>query len=273
MFRDDLNLLIASVEYRVQLRSVLDQIINERVVDQIEEGTPRNAASTLTADPKLLSQYKLLSREIVCALYVKETDANSWFPRFSSFKKGGLTLSEFKSALEQLDALSVLADPEPTLQSYYESMLQRQAANLGFAESVLLLDQAALMVTQDCPFKTRQKLTEDILTAVAYHLTDRRLPLGDIIKTFSDGGLVYRGDFQGQFLESYLKLFWNPKTGEGLSANSRQLLTLRYAPSPSVAQFQLSEFVGDMRRKEEENRASIRIYMTAKEAQEDAAEE
>ena len=87
MLRDDLNYLIQSPEYKVTLKSVLDALINERVVDHIEDGTPRSNPN-LKVDPKLLTQFKVLAREILTALYVKETDSNAWFPRFASFKKG-----------------------------------------------------------------------------------------------------------------------------------------------------------------------------------------
>lgn len=100
LFKDDLNMLIHSIEYRIELRSVLDAMLNERVVDHIEDGTPRNAILAKSSDPRLLSAFKSLAREIMCALFVKETDCNVWFPRFSSFKKGGLIVGEFKSAIE-----------------------------------------------------------------------------------------------------------------------------------------------------------------------------
>lgn len=59
------------------------------------------------------------------ALYVKETDANAWFPRFSSFKKGQLTQGEFKQALEQLDALAILPEQEKILAAYYDNLVKR----------------------------------------------------------------------------------------------------------------------------------------------------
>ncbi|TNV88020.1 hypothetical protein FGO68_gene1522 [Halteria grandinella] len=270
-FRDDLNYLIQSPEYKVQLKSVLDALINERVVDHIDDGTPRNQHLGQTADPKLLTQFKLLAREIMTALYVKETDANAWFPRFSSFKKGQLTQGEFKQALEQLDALAVLPEQEKILAAYYDNLVKRQMNTLGYNETMLLLDQCTLMLSQDCTAKTRQKMIEDILMAVGYHLTDRKLPIMDIYKTFDTQatGFIYRSDFQGQFLDNYLKLFLNPRTGEGLSSNQKQLLTTRYAPTQNIIQFRFEEFVQDLKRKEEESKTSIRIFLTQKDVQED----
>lgn len=107
--------------------------------------------------------------------------------------------------------------------------------------------------------------------AVAYHLTDRKLPIQDIFNTFDTqgNGYIYRSDFQGQFLDNYLKVFLNPRTGEGLSINQKNLLTTRYATTKSMIQFPFELFIKDMKRKQEENSASIRIYLTQKDVQED----
>lgn len=269
--RDDLNYLIQSPEYKLTLRSVLDQVLNERVVDHIEDGTPRNQGKGQTQDPKLLTQFKLFAREIITALFVRETDANAFFPRFSQFKKGQLTFSEFKSAAEQLDALSVLAEPEKLCQAYYNNLLERQGNSLGYNEALLLLDQCAILIGQDCAAKTRQKLIDDIILAIAYHLTDRKVPVMDVFKSFDSqgNGYIYRSDFQGQFLDNYLKLFLNARTGEGLSLNQKQLLTTRYAPNPSMIQFPYDQFIQDLKTKENENRGSIRIYLVQREVEED----
>lgn len=99
-FKDDLNALIMNVDFKIELKSVLNQLIGERVVDHIDDGTPRNATLAAKTDPKMLPFFKALSREIVCGLYVKDADAMNWFPRFGTFKKGSLTSAEFKQAVE-----------------------------------------------------------------------------------------------------------------------------------------------------------------------------
>ena len=40
-------------------------------------------------------------------------------------------------------------------------------------------------------------MIEDILMSVAIHLTDKRIPLGDVLKTYdSQGtGIIYKSDF------------------------------------------------------------------------------
>jgi hypothetical protein len=40
-FRDDLNALIFASEYKVELNSVLNNLIAERVVDEIDDTSPR----------------------------------------------------------------------------------------------------------------------------------------------------------------------------------------------------------------------------------------
>ena len=75
--RDDLNDLIVTSDCKIQLRSVLNQLIGERVVDHIEEGTPRNGNSLMggqKVDPKMLQAFKDLSVEITCGLFVREVE-------------------------------------------------------------------------------------------------------------------------------------------------------------------------------------------------------
>jgi|LauGreDrversion4_2_1035121.scaffolds.fasta_scaffold12922_3 hypothetical protein len=40
-FRDDLNAMLFSSEYKVELNSVLNNLIGERVVDEIDDSSPR----------------------------------------------------------------------------------------------------------------------------------------------------------------------------------------------------------------------------------------
>jgi len=62
----------------------------------------------------------------------------------------------------------------------------------------------------------------------------------------------------------------NPKKGvTGLSLNQKQLLVTKYAPSPSQLLFNYMIFVEDLKRKEEEGKGSIRIYMTQKDIEMD----
>lgn len=97
-FKDDLNLLIFNAECRVNLSSVLNNLIQERVVDHIDDDSPRTKASK-RIDAKLLALYRLVATEIVCGVFVKDTDVASWFSRYGSFKKGSLTGREFLAAV------------------------------------------------------------------------------------------------------------------------------------------------------------------------------
>lgn len=106
---------------------------------------------------------------------------------------------------------------------------------------------------------------------VALHLTDYKLPLVDVLSKYDTQGTkyMYRSDFIGSFLDNYLKLQLNPRTGEGLSLNQKQLLCTRYAQNPSVIQFPYEQFVSDLKRKEEEGKGTVRVYMTQKEVEEE----
>ena len=66
-------------------------------------------------DVKTHNSFKLLAREILCGLYLKETDIMTWFPKFGTFKKGCLTNKEFFSAVEALDAVLVFGKAETLL--------------------------------------------------------------------------------------------------------------------------------------------------------------
>lgn len=134
-FKDDLNFFIQRPEYTVQLRSVLNELLAGRVVDQIEDMSPR---SRQKADPKQQALFRQIAREASCALYVKEVDAPAWFGRYGTFKRGCLTVREFQTGLEQLDALQVIENPQAAVQSYYEALIKRQT--LGYDESLLLVD-------------------------------------------------------------------------------------------------------------------------------------
>jgi len=97
-----LNFFIQKPEYTVQLRSVLTELLGGRVVDQIEDLSPR---SRQKSDPKQQALFRQIAREASCALYVKEVEASSWFGRYGTFKRGCLTVREFQTGLEQLDGL------------------------------------------------------------------------------------------------------------------------------------------------------------------------
>jgi hypothetical protein len=85
----------------VELKSVLNNLVGQRVVDVIEEDAHKNLPKF---DVKTHNLFKVLAREILCGLYLKDTDIMSWFPKFGTFKKGCLTNKEFYSAIESLDA-------------------------------------------------------------------------------------------------------------------------------------------------------------------------
>lgn len=51
-FKDDLNLLIIGPEYKIELKSVLNTLIKERVVETIEEADPK---LKVNVDPKTLA--------------------------------------------------------------------------------------------------------------------------------------------------------------------------------------------------------------------------
>ena len=67
----------------------------------------------------------MLSRDILSGLYLKESDAMGWFPKFGTFKKGCLTNKEFYSAVEALDATLVFEKAEQVVQQYYDFLVAR----------------------------------------------------------------------------------------------------------------------------------------------------
>lgn len=62
-----------------------------------------------------------LVKEITIGLYVKETDAMSWFTKYSSFVKGSLTNKEFIASVE---GLGIYDDPT-NKQAYYDNLVAR----------------------------------------------------------------------------------------------------------------------------------------------------
>jgi hypothetical protein len=114
-------------------------------------------------------------------------------------------------------------------------------------------------------------MIDEILHITAIHLTDHRLPLGDILKNFDSQGtkLMYRQDFYTQFLDNYLGLSHNIKAGTGLSLNQKLLLTTKYAATQSIISFPYEQFVLDLKLKEQESKGSIKIFMTKEEVEAD----
>lgn len=96
---------------------------------------------------------------------------------------------------------------------------------------------------------------------MALHLSKKKLPLLDLLRTFDQQNTqyIYRSDFHGPFIDNYLGMQWNAKTGEGLSKNEKMLLTSKYAASQSVISFPFSGFVEDIRKTAEDGR--IRVFM------------
>lgn len=82
-------------------------------------------------------------------------------------------------------------------------------------------------------------MIDEILAGIAQSVSENKLPIGDILNRFDVSGSqqMYRSDFYSTFLDSQLKLQFNPKTGKGLSLNQKLLLTTKYAPTESVVRF------------------------------------
>ena len=158
---------------------------------------------------KTHNSFKLLAKEILCGLYLKDLDIMAWFPKFGTFKKGLLTNKEFFSAVEALDAILIFdKGAEALLQAYYDYLVARQQHSVGYSEPLLLIDQLNMMINKDTGNATRVKIIEDLLQSVAVHLTDQRLPLGDIITKYDTQktGMLYKSEFTTQFLDNYLAL-------------------------------------------------------------------
>lgn len=97
------------------------------------------------------------------------------------------------------------------------------------------------------------------------------MPILDVLQGFDTNrtGTMYRSDFVSTFIDNFLKLPFNLRTGQGLTMNQKHLLTSRYTPNPSIISFPYSQFVEDLKRKEDENRGSIRVYLTQKEIEQE----
>ncbi len=94
----------------MELKTVLNNLVGARVVDFIEEdGQNKNLPKV---DAKTSNMFKVLARDILCGLYLKESDVRAWFPKFGTFKKGCLTKQEFFSAVESLDATIIFDKAE-----------------------------------------------------------------------------------------------------------------------------------------------------------------
>lgn len=97
------------------------------------------------------------------------------------------------------------------------------------------------------------------------------MPILDILHSFDaqGSGNIYRSNFVSTFIDNYLKMPFSVRTGQGLTLNQKHLLTSRYTPNPSIISFPYSQFVEDLKRKEEESRGSIRVYLTKKEIEDE----
>ena len=91
----------------MELKTVMNSLVGARVVDVIEEDA--QGKNLPKVDAKTSNMFKVLARDILCGLYLKDSDIMGWFPKFGTFKKGCLTKQEFFSSVESLDA-TVLFD-------------------------------------------------------------------------------------------------------------------------------------------------------------------
>ena len=148
------------------------------------------------------------------------------------------------------------------MQSYYEALIKRQT--LGYEESLLLVDQLSIHLAKDSATSSKHQMIDEILAGIAQSVSENKLPIGDILNRFDVSGSqqMYRSDFYSTFLDSQLKLQYNPKTGKGLSYNQKLLLTTKYAPTESVVRFPYGQFVDDLMRKQSESKGTLQIYMT-----------
>lgn len=61
-------------------------------MDVIEDEVQKNLPKF---DAKTHNLFKLLGKEVLCGLYLKESDIIAWFSKFGTFKKGCLKKEEF----------------------------------------------------------------------------------------------------------------------------------------------------------------------------------
>ena len=73
----------------MELKTVMNSLVGARVVDVIEEDA--QGKNLPKVDAKTSNMFKVLARDILCGLYLKESDIMGWFPKFGTFKKGCLT--------------------------------------------------------------------------------------------------------------------------------------------------------------------------------------
>ena len=92
---------------------MLNGLAITRVVDVIEDEKFKNLPKV---DAKTSNLFKVLAKEILCGLYVKDSDSMTWFPKYATFKKGCLTSKEFYAAVEALDATFIFEKPEILVQ-------------------------------------------------------------------------------------------------------------------------------------------------------------
>ena len=151
---------------KIQLKSLLHDLVKERIVENIEE-TPRKNQ----VDLEQLHKFERVFTEIMCGLYVRDTDVVGWFTRYSSFQKGCLTNKEFISATE---ALNYYEEPQMK-QQYYDYLVSRQEK----AQMLLDIEQLKAMLERDCGMNKGQ-MVEDVLKQIAEYLTAVKTPIREV---------------------------------------------------------------------------------------------
>jgi hypothetical protein len=113
-FKDDLNFLITDPLYKVELNSKLGAALGARVVDPLDE-QDANASKMkqVRVDPKVQAKFQQVAREINCGLFVRAKTMGQWFSQVGGKTyKDVLTVSEFISGLQMLDALQIFDKAE-----------------------------------------------------------------------------------------------------------------------------------------------------------------
>lgn len=92
--RDDLNSMITNEDYKVHLKSVLNNLVNERIVDHIDM-SPKSSTKKIKLEQEAQTTYLPLIQDIMCGLLVRNQEVPEWFARYSGSIKGSLTTREF----------------------------------------------------------------------------------------------------------------------------------------------------------------------------------
>ena len=110
--------------------------------------------------------------------------------------------------------------------------MSKQTKILGFDSQNLLIKNLEILLKRDYPVSSADNMIEEILMDIVYHLFDKQIPLKDKFDQYDKQkqNTISRSDFTSTFLDTYLQLQPNPKTGTfGLSSNEKNLLVTRYA--------------------------------------------